>query len=229
MSDLSPTSSTDTNQVFAAFAKAQSNFEIVEKEGESNRGKFATFPALVAHVKPILSAEDLFFTQLAVPSPHGAVIVTRIGHASGQWFSDSGTLIPAAKLDPQGAGASYSFARRYGLQAVCGIATDEDNGKAATEAIQREQQEAARAAAAKVEQLSMEQRAIITAIAVPAGITEPDFTGKLAADYGDHLRTALQYALKQKVLDVGDADDVQRAGLALDLAAVEAAMKGGAS
>jgi len=40
--------------------------------------------------------------------------------------------VPASKQDPQGYGSALTYARRYSLQAACGIAPEDDDGNAAS-------------------------------------------------------------------------------------------------
>jgi DhnA family fructose-bisphosphate aldolase class Ia len=53
-------------------------------------------------------------------------------HSSGQWVS-SGLTIPSDKLNAHGYGSAATYARRFGLQAIAGIAPIDDDGNAAVE------------------------------------------------------------------------------------------------
>jgi hypothetical protein len=61
---------------------------------------------------------------------HGVVVETVLMHKSGQWLC-GGLSIKPVKDDPQGIGSAITYARRYSLQAVAGIAADDDDGEAA--------------------------------------------------------------------------------------------------
>jgi hypothetical protein len=53
-------------------------------------------------------------------------------HSSGEWIS--GVLeIKPVKTDPQGIGSALTYARRYGLMAMIGIAPEDDDGNAASQ------------------------------------------------------------------------------------------------
>jgi hypothetical protein len=60
-------------------------------------------------------------------------LVTKLTHAeSGQWQS-SLLVMPLPKADPQGYGSALTYGRRYGLSALLGIVTEEDDdGEAAS-------------------------------------------------------------------------------------------------
>jgi hypothetical protein len=51
-------------------------------------------------------------------------------HRSGQWISGT-AVVPIAKQDAQGYGATLTYARRYGLAALLGITQDDDDGERA--------------------------------------------------------------------------------------------------
>jgi hypothetical protein len=52
-------------------------------------------------------------------------------HTSGEWLSST-LRIPATKQDAQGFGSAITYGRRYGLQAICGVPAEDDDGNAAT-------------------------------------------------------------------------------------------------
>ena len=58
---------------------------------------------------------------------------TRLSHASGQWFESEW---PVCKLpaQPQAIGSAMTYARRYSLFALVGIAGEDDDGEAANAA-----------------------------------------------------------------------------------------------
>ena len=52
-------------------------------------------------------------------------------HESGEWLQ-SEYLMPIVKKDPQGAGSAITYAKRYALQAMCGIPSEDDDGNLAS-------------------------------------------------------------------------------------------------
>ncbi len=63
---------------------------------------------------------------------HTLGLVTKMVHVdSGQWQS-SLLVMPLPKNDPQGYGSALTYARRYGLSALVGIVTEDDDGSAAS-------------------------------------------------------------------------------------------------
>ena len=57
-------------------------------------------------------------------------VETRLTHASGQWMADT-LALPLSKVDAQGVGSCITYARRYALAAVAGVAPEDDDGEAA--------------------------------------------------------------------------------------------------
>ena len=58
-------------------------------------------------------------------------VVTRLMHSSGQWIEDSvAAMLPNG--DPQAVGSAITYLRRYALQAVAGIATEDDDAEGTT-------------------------------------------------------------------------------------------------
>jgi hypothetical protein len=52
-------------------------------------------------------------------------------HESGEWISQSFT-VQLTKQDAQGAGSAITYCRRYGLQSVAGIPSEDDDGNSAS-------------------------------------------------------------------------------------------------
>jgi hypothetical protein len=53
-----------------------------------------------------------------------------VTHSSGQWFRSSYPVRPV-QATPQGLGSAITYARRYALMAMVGIAPEDDDGEAA--------------------------------------------------------------------------------------------------
>jgi hypothetical protein len=64
----------------------------------------------------------------------GVIIETLFIHESGETISGGKFHVVASKQDPQGYGSAMTYARRYALQAACGIAPEDDDGNRAVSA-----------------------------------------------------------------------------------------------
>lgn len=218
---------TDTNEVFAAFVAAQSEFlHVVEDSqvmvGGGSRAGYASLPQVIQSLRPILNKHGLGLLQPAMPHDGGVRVRTMIVHESGQSISDDGITIPAGKLDPQGHGSALSYARRYGLLTMLGVATNDDDGAAALQGIQR--QEAARAVAAAIPKLDGKQLACLEAISAAAGHPGKDRSDVPAEDYPKLVEAAINYAVKQGAIAEDAAPEVEQDARALDVDAVKRAV-----
>jgi hypothetical protein len=54
-------------------------------------------------------------------------VETILMHESGEWIS-SVLMLPMVKQDPQAAGSAITYARRYSLQSIAGIPSEDDDG-----------------------------------------------------------------------------------------------------
>jgi hypothetical protein len=59
--------------------------------------------------------------------------MSTLAHTSGE-FVKTTVLLRPVKLDPQALGSATTYARRYGLLAMVGLATEDDDGQAGTHA-----------------------------------------------------------------------------------------------
>jgi hypothetical protein len=94
---------------------------------------FAPLPEIIDAVRPVLTKHGLALVQLV----RERMLETRLIHTSGQWIGAAYTLPSLA--DSQDMGSAITYARRYSLCAILGIAgEDDEDGEAATAAEQAE-------------------------------------------------------------------------------------------
>lgn len=132
----------DTAKLFPAFLKAQQEMEPLRKNSVNPafRNKYADLGALLEAVLPALHANG--FGLMQPPHSDGALVEveTILLHESGGFIRSILGLRPT-KADPQGVGSAVTYARRYALQGLAGIAPEDDDGAAAS----RPRQEAPKA------------------------------------------------------------------------------------
>ena len=123
------------------------------KDGKSHHGKYATLAAILDHVRPVLAEHGL-----AVMQPIEAEGVrTMIVHESGGVY-DAGTYPVGQFPNPQAQGSAISYARRYGLMSVLGIAGTDDDGNTAVRATQPAVREPRPVSAAQMKALQASMR-----------------------------------------------------------------------
>lgn len=205
---IAPTStfscSEEIGEILAALALAQLNFKKFEKlytaDVESKRTgtkysyDYGGFEDLLAAVRPALNKQGIAVLQpssvrsVSRGAEQGLVIVvtTFLGHKSGQWFRNDYQL-PVVEVGPQAVGGAQSFAKRYALQSMVGIAPEpaqDDDAAAAQRAAARQASDAAgRREPPPVQTVPMPQRQSATC-------SECNGTGKLTRLGGDFGKTS---------------------------------------
>lgn len=221
MNDLQ---SPSIGKLAAALVRAQATMGVAIKDtkgqiGQNRNYRYADLASVITAARDALASNDLAVLQRAHPSERGVCLQTTLVHASGEWISDGGLTLPAPKNDPQGFGSAMTYARRYGLAALLGIVQDDDDGAAAVAATRRARMHSASENAPSG--LSEPQRVILTAIAKAVRPDrEPDLTDKLAEDYPTHVHSFIAFAVREGVIDAGDAGDLEQSAVQLDADAV---------
>jgi hypothetical protein len=120
-------------EIAAALPKAQSAIKAALKDATNPhfRSKYADLASVIDAVKDGLNKSGIAFIQPVTFNEHGVCVETVLLHTSGEWISES-LNIPVSKQDAQGVGSAISYGRRYGLQSMCGVPAEDDDGNAAT-------------------------------------------------------------------------------------------------
>jgi hypothetical protein len=122
------------NELATALAKAQSQMRGAIKDSANPyfKSKYADLASVWEACREPLTTNGLAVVQTTTgESAETVTVETILTHASGQWISSVITMRPV-KSDPQGIGSCLTYARRYGLSAMVGIAPEDDDGNAAT-------------------------------------------------------------------------------------------------
>lgn len=112
----------------AALAKAHAELEnpSFDSQNPHFKNKYASLATVRDTVTPVLAKQGLSVLQLLGQKEGGITCETVLLHSSGQWISET-LFMPSAKQDAQGFGSAITYARRYALMAICGVAGDEDD------------------------------------------------------------------------------------------------------
>lgn len=116
-----------------AMCKAQGQMGGAHK-GANNpffKSKYADLSSVVEAVKEPFAANGLSYVQFPINDGDKIGVETILMHESGEWLINKFT-VKASKQDAQGAGSVITYCRRYGLQAVAGIPSEDDDGNAAS-------------------------------------------------------------------------------------------------
>ena len=120
-------------KLFAALAAAQGVLAGAAKDKTNPhfRSAYADLASVWEACRGPLSKNGLSVVQLC--SAAGAVVTVRtiLGHSSGQWIAESLSMRSAVET-PQGIGSCITYARRYALAAMVGVAPEDDDGNAAS-------------------------------------------------------------------------------------------------
>lgn len=128
--------SESTIELAKALAKFQSEIKDPSKSGKANYGKYVTLDELLESIRPVLSQNGLSFLQFPGGDGQLITITTVLLHSSGEWIESEPFTLKSQKVDPQGAGSTVTYGRRYSLSAILGVAWDtDDDGQASSHAI----------------------------------------------------------------------------------------------
>lgn len=134
-----PGMSDSINEIASALSRAQGQIKTALHNAENPHFKssYANLASVWDACRKALSDNNLAVTQQTSMvetgvNVHTFFLTTVLMHSSGQWISGGYPIEPVQKT-PQGYGSATTYARRYALMALVGVAPDEeDDGHAAT-------------------------------------------------------------------------------------------------
>ena len=118
----------------AAFVAAQADMTNPHKNAKNpfHNSMYASLEECNKQAHTALNAHDIGILQ----GVHDNKLRTTLIHKSGQWMSDEGVPLDGienAKNKMQAAGSAITYARRYGVCAMVGLAQTDDDGNALNE------------------------------------------------------------------------------------------------
>lgn len=125
--------SAELHEIASALAKAQGAMIAAKKETINPffKSTYADLASVVEAIKRPFADNGLSYVQgTDCDESDAVVVVTRIMHTSGQWIESRLRMKPI-KNDPQGIGSTITYARRYALQSMAGVPSEDDDGNAA--------------------------------------------------------------------------------------------------
>ncbi len=126
---------TDCKELYAALSLAQGKVENAKKTSSNPhfKSKYSDLATIWDVIREPLTSEGLSVLQLPCEAPTDHVgLLTVIAHKSGQSVSERFFLKLKDSSNPQQAGSAFTYMKRYVLLGVAGIASEDDDGNAAT-------------------------------------------------------------------------------------------------
>jgi len=134
-------------KITKALLAVQKKLEPVKKEAENPffKSKYADLSSLIEACKPILTKNKI----VALQPISGEFVETVLIHESGEWISSETKIVMKmvtrtetdprnpntvvkTENDPQAYGSAVSYARRYGLQSMLFMSSEDDDAETAT-------------------------------------------------------------------------------------------------
>lgn len=132
-----PTQSECIDKIAKPFSLLQSEIIAVKKDSKSMHHNYASLPACLMVIKPILLKYNFSAPQLLTfDEDKKCILKTSIIHESGQWFASYFPLeylfnLVISKTQnlnvPQGFGSLLTYGKRYSLNAMCGLDDVDDD------------------------------------------------------------------------------------------------------
>jgi hypothetical protein len=116
-----------------ALSKAQGAMKNAVKDSNNPffKSKYADLASVSDACRMELAMNGLAVSQLPEIRDTKLVLHYVLMHQSGEWISGELEMTPV-KSDPQGIGSAITYARRYTLASIAGVATEDDDGNAAS-------------------------------------------------------------------------------------------------
>jgi len=119
--------------IATAMVKVAGSASDIVKDTNNDFGgyRYATLDQLVGMLRPLLTANGLMVSQELVAVEGAAGTVTRVWHISGEWIETEPLVMSVQDRKgltaAQAVGSTFTYGRRYALQALFGIAAEADD------------------------------------------------------------------------------------------------------
>lgn len=121
--------SENVKDIYAAFVKFQAEVGQPTKNAVNPffKSRYTTLDEIIRTVQPVLGKHGLAIIQQVSSDGVSVSVVTRMIHETGQWIEAEPMTLKGDKATPQGLGSATSYARRYALSSILGIASEDDD------------------------------------------------------------------------------------------------------
>ena len=123
--------------IATAFIKAQSEMSAPKKDNSNPffKSKYADLNSVLEAVMKPLHNNGIAVLQPTVCIDGRNYVKTILLHESGEMLESFTEILYAKVNDAQGQGSGITYARRYGLQSLCGVGADDDDGNKASQPV----------------------------------------------------------------------------------------------
>lgn len=131
-----PFMSKEIDKLAAALSKAQAQIRSAAKDSVNPhfKSKYADLASVWEACRDPLTSNGLSVVQLPRADGKQVTLFYMLLHSSGQYISGE-LVLTAVQETPQAIGSAITYARRYTLAALVGIAQDDDDGNASTKSV----------------------------------------------------------------------------------------------
>lgn len=142
MTDQTETKTSPIAKIAKALAAAQAEMTKAVKDSVNPHfsSKYADLGSVMDACMPALNKNGIAVIQPIRDGENGRSVVTKFIHESGEILENAVPII-VGKNDMQGLGSAITYARRYGLMMLSGIAPEDDDGNAAVASQRSQKQE----------------------------------------------------------------------------------------
>ena len=116
-------------ELASALNQAQAEMSGAKKKATNPffKSKYSDMNAVVDAIRQPFCDNGLSYSQFPLFEAGCVGVETILMHTSGEWISST-LMLPMTKQDPQAAGSAITYARRYSLQSIAGIPSEDDDG-----------------------------------------------------------------------------------------------------
>ena len=214
MNAITKTEKATHKSIYAALAAAQAQMGPAMKDANNPhfKSKYADLSNVVDACMPALNANGIAVVQPPYDDDTGRYVKTIFFHGETGESIECRVPLIVQKNDMQGYGSAVTYARRYGLMAMAGIAPEDDDGNAAAAAAPKAQ-ERPRQEHTKPEDMSGKADDMISAIrekglrVVDHPKFKADLDGLRAADAQGAARVDVEIQTKRAAETANQIDD----------------------
>lgn len=124
----------ETSNIAKAFLKAQKEMRTPKKDSSNPffKSKYADLNSVLEAVLEALHNNEIAVLQPQVFIDGKSFVKTILLHDSGETLESFTEILFSKANDAQAQGSGITYARRYGLQSICGVGAEDDDGNGAS-------------------------------------------------------------------------------------------------